>query len=405
MTRPRKTAKSSEWPNDRLARPAVGLEAELTLVVDGTPTDPEALFGSPRGFISQPLMHRTGTSYHLPNGAAVYFDTGVIEVATSAMEIERGCIARAVRSLWEAIAFVREHLDRWGRLQRRDVRLQGFSAHYNVSVESVGGLPATAARLNRLVLTLIQLLPAPVMLLATNRRSTGVGVRPRAHRVEITADFTPDPALMIATGSFIAGVIRSAMSRRPGELRRVTAAVPLFRRFEPMRHTSRRGWLARFDCFPANPFACDVDADTWATTHGPLSLRAIARRIFHTFARAIAHIADPPAMRLIASMLNDKGPSLLALEGRPSAYDDVGRMSVWTGSDVALSRSRYERVLANAIARRPLRLFGTVCTPVRVRGWSRIVFRRPDGGDVAVAVDALVDRLDEWETAGGRNAL
>ena len=164
-----------------------------------------------------------------------------------------------------------------------------------------------------------------------------------------------------------------------------------------MRHTSRRGWLARFDCFPANPFTCDVDADTWATTRGPLSLRAIARHIFHAFARDIARIADPAAMRLIASMLNDKGPSLLVLEDRPSAYDDVGRMSVWTGSDIALSRSRYERVLANAIARRPLRLAGTVCTPVRVRGWSRIVFRRPDGGDVAVAVDALVDRLDEWE--------
>jgi hypothetical protein len=128
-----------------------------------------------------------------------------------------------------------------------------------------------------------------------------------------------------------------------------------------------------------------------------MSLRAIARHIFNTFARAIARIADPPAVRLIASMLNDKGPSLLALQARPSAYDDVGRLSVWTGPEVALSRSRYERVLANAIARRPLRLFGAVCTPVGVRGWSRIVFRRPDGDEVAVAVDALVDRLDEWE--------
>jgi hypothetical protein len=400
MTPGRKSGKSTDWPTDRLARPAVGLEAELTLIVDGAPTDPEALFGSPLGFISQPLMHRTGTSYHLPNGAAVYFDTGVIEVATSAMEIERGCMARAVRSLWEAIQFVREHLDRWGRLHRHDVRLQGFSAHYNVSVESVGGLPATPARLNRLVPTLIQLLPAPVMLLATNRQSTGVGVRPRAHRVEITADFTPDPALMIAAGSFIAGVIRSTMSRRPGELRRVTAAVPLLRGFEPMRHTSRRGWLARFDCFPANPFTCDVDADTWATTRGPLTLRAIARHIFQTFARAIARIADPATMRLIASILNDNGPSLLALQARPLAYDDVGRMSVWSGSDVGLSRSRYERVLANAIARRPLRLSGRVCTPVRVRGWSRIVFRRPDGDEVAVAVDSLVERLEEWEAAG-----
>jgi hypothetical protein len=396
MTLPSKIGKT-DWADDRLRRPAVGLEAELTLVVDGAPTEPEALFGSPRAFIDEPLMHRTGTSYHLPNGAAVYFDTGVIEVATSAMEIERGCMARAVRSLWDAIQFVREHLDRWGRLHRRAVQLQGFSAHYNVSVESVGGRRATPHRLNDLAFTLSHLLPAPVMLLATNRQSTGVGVRPRPHRLEITADFTPDPALMIAAGSFIAGVIRGTMARRPDALRQLTAEIPLFRGFAPTHHTSRRGWLARFDCFPANPFTCDVDADRWATTRGALTLRAIARGVFRRFARPIARIADPAAMRLIASMLSDYGPSLLALDDRPAAYDDVGRMSVWSGSAIALSQSRYERVLANAVARRPLHLSGAVCTPVRVRGWSRIVFRRPDGGEVAVAVDALVDRLDEWE--------
>jgi len=38
------------------------------------------------------------------------------------------------------------------------------------------------------------------MLLATNRESTGVGVRPRGDRIEITADFTPDPTMMVAAG-------------------------------------------------------------------------------------------------------------------------------------------------------------------------------------------------------------
>ncbi len=31
------------------------------------------------------------------------------------------------------------------------------------------------------------------MLVGANRRSTGIGVRPRGNRIEITADFTPDP--------------------------------------------------------------------------------------------------------------------------------------------------------------------------------------------------------------------
>jgi hypothetical protein len=90
---------------------AIGLEAELELIVDGRKTKPERLFGDPMGFIRQPLVHREGTSYHLPTGGAVYFDTGVIEVATPVIEIDRGCAARAGRSLWEGIRFLRAELD------------------------------------------------------------------------------------------------------------------------------------------------------------------------------------------------------------------------------------------------------------------------------------------------------
>src|SRR5262245_61337025 len=88
-----KAGKRFDVATDALREAAVGLEAEFTLVVDDHRVRPEALFGDPRGFIRTPLMHRTGTSYHLPNSAAVYFDTGVIELATPAMELTRGCMA------------------------------------------------------------------------------------------------------------------------------------------------------------------------------------------------------------------------------------------------------------------------------------------------------------------------
>src|SRR5688572_5135841 len=195
-------------PADRLTRAAVGLEAEFKLVVDDRPVRPETLFRDPRGFIGVPLMHRVGTSYHLPNSAAVYFDTGVVEIATPAMELERGCMARAGRSLWESIALLRDELDRWEARSGRQARLAGFSAHYNTSFASTERPSMPHALVNRLARALTFILPAPVMLLATNRRSTGVGVRPRRHRVEITADFTPDPALTIATGALIVAIVR-----------------------------------------------------------------------------------------------------------------------------------------------------------------------------------------------------
>ena len=154
------------------------------------------MFKDPRDFLTNAAMHRVGTSYHLPNGGAVYFDTGVVEMVTPAMELERGTAVRAARSLWENIALVRRDLDRWEQRRGHRVQLAGFSTHYNVSVAARGG-----RRLDRLARLLTYVLPVPLMLLAANRRSTGIGVRPRVTRVEVTADFTPDPALQVAAAT------------------------------------------------------------------------------------------------------------------------------------------------------------------------------------------------------------
>src|SRR4051812_24530230 len=195
----------------RRGLPAIGLEAEFATIVDGVLARPEDVFRSPRRIVRGPLVHRTGRSYHLPTGGAVYFDTGVIELATPMIEIDRGCAARGTRSLWESLAFLREELDGWERRSARTVRLVGFSAHYNVSFDPPNGASENGRTVERLAYLLTHVLAAPVMLLAANRRSTGVGVRPRGNRVEITADFTPDAGLMAATATLIVGIVRDVM--------------------------------------------------------------------------------------------------------------------------------------------------------------------------------------------------
>lgn len=386
---------------ERLRLAAMGMEAECSLMLDGEPTRPEALFGSPRDFIRGDLMHREGTSYHLPTGGAVYFDTGVIEVATPVIEIEPGCAARAGRSLWEALEFIRGELDAWDARHRHETRLVGFSAHYNVSFSLPAGEPANGRTIEQLAHLLTFILPAPVMLLATNRRSTGVGVRPRKDRIEITSDFTPSPSLMIATGTLIVGIVREVMqwpSYALSELARHD--IPVISGFHPMPHTSRKGWLAKFSCYPKNPFISDIDADPWRTErHGELSLRAIAGRTVRHFWRSINRISDPFSSRLIGSVIRGRSPSLLDLDDRPAAYEDVGKGCAWDAlfPPKQLARSRYERVVMRAISGQQLRMNGHHLRPVGMSGWSAIVFQREDNRRETIAIDDLLRHLDAWE--------
>ncbi len=372
----------------RLRLAAVGLEAEFSLYIDDVAVRPEAVFGNPRAFIRGELLHRAGTSYQLPTGAAIYFDTGVIEVATPIIELERGCIAHAGRSLWESICFIRGELDAWEMRTGRRARLAGFSTHYNVSIDR-DSRSTSPSKLDAFARLLTYVLPAPVMLLATNRESTGVGVRPRGDRIEITADFTPDPTMMVAAGSLITGIIRE-MAKWPSfdldNLRR--RRLPRIHGFNPIPHTSRKGWLARFDCYAANPFTSGADA-----------LRPIATRIFRYFRRPIARVADPFSLRLIGAVLSGRSPSYLDLDERPPEYEDVGRLCTWRPfySDVLEDRSRLEQIVMHALSGDRLRIDGTDYTPTGMQGWSRIIFRRDvDGKRRVVPLEDLLEHLPDW---------
>lgn len=385
----------------RLELAAMGIEAELELHVDGRHVRPEDVFGDPRAFMEGPLLHRSGTSYQLPNGGAVYFDTGVIEVATPVMEIEPECAARAGRSLWESLHHVRRDLDGWEERTGRKARLAGFSAHYNVSFDLSRSEQGRRRTVERLALLLSYILPVPVMLLAANRRSTGIGVRPRGDRIEVTADFTPSAALTIATATLVTGVVREVMTWPSFDLDELDRrGIPVIAGFAPVPHTSRKGWLARGDRFPDDPFRAGPGARFEITGGEEATLREIGLRVAAPFWRSIRRLSDPFTSRLVHSVLAGRAPSLLDLPDRPPEYEDVGRLCAWDDlfPEHRLRRSRYERVIIHAIAGRRLRLSGRWYTPVRTRGWAQVVFRRErEPGEHVFSIDRLLDRLDDWE--------
>jgi hypothetical protein len=314
-----------------LQMPAIGMEAEFNVVLDGVEIDPRAFWGDPTAFIDAPLLRRTRSSLQLPTGGAVYFDRGVIEVVTPVIELAEGCTARVVRNLWEQMEFVRAQLTLWEKKAGRHIRLKAYSTHYNVSFD----IPESEQRPDRdiqsLALLLAYLLPVPVAVLGTNRRSTGVGVRPRGERIEITSDFTPDPGLNIATATLILGIVREVMSWPSYSLSLLDELpIPTVDGVVPGKHTTRKGWLTKDIHFPQSPFTCDIDQRIWRARDGSrMSLRGMARKEAWFFRRSIRRYADPFSVRLLFAVLGGRAPSLLDLADRPGAYEDVGRLCRW----------------------------------------------------------------------------
>ena len=124
----------------------------------------------------------------------------------------------------------------------------------------------------------------------------------------------------------------------------------------PCRHTSRKGWLARFDCYPSNPFTAgrraiwDVGEAFWrrrGEAPRPLSLRRIADEIVRRFRLGIRRVSDPFTLRLIGSVLAGRTP-VAARPGRPPAGLRGRRPRVRLGQPVLRAPARALALRAGA---------------------------------------------------------
>ncbi len=314
-----------------LKMPVIGMESEFNVWLDEQEINPEGYWKHPSAFIDRELLSREKTSLQLPTGGAVYFDRGVIEVVTPVIELAPSCTARMVRNLWEQIGFVREQLTNWGRQNNHTIRLKAYSTHYNISYEIPRSQQNAKRNIKALALMLAYLLPVPVMVVAANRRSTGVGVRPRGNRIEITVDFTPDPGLMIATATLIVGIVREAMWWPSYDLSLLEKLpIPIIAGVTPGKHTTRKGWLTKDFHYPQSPYTSDINERIWITQFGDRrSLRQIAMETAWHFRKSIRRFSDPFSFRLLFAVLEGRAPSMLELVDRPAAYEDVGRLCKW----------------------------------------------------------------------------
>ena len=344
----------------RLRMPVIGMESEFNVWLDGAEIDPKPFWKSPSAFIDRPLLPREKSSLQLPTGGAVYFDRGVIEVVTPVIELAPHSTARMVRNLWEQIGFVREQLSGWEKRTGHTVRLKAYSSHYNISYEIPRRQQTSRRNIKKLALLLAYILPVPIMLVASNRRSTGVGVRPRGDRIEITVDFTPDPGLMVAAATLIVGIVRDVISWPSYELSLLEQLpIPVIAGVVPGKHTTRKGWLTKDFHYPQSPYTSDVNARIWTTQFGEKkSLREIAFDTSWHFRRSIRRYSDPFSFRLLFAILSGRAPSMLELIDRPTAYEDVGHLCKWGAviheltnydSELSLLRSQHEAWASQSI--------------------------------------------------------
>ncbi len=237
--------------------------------------------------------------------------------------------------------------------------------------------------MRKLAYLLTHVLAFPVMLLAGNRRSTGVGVRPRGNRVEITADFTPDAALMLASCALIAGVVEGVLHWPDYALERIEEhGIPRPTPLRLRKHSSRRGWRVLASSLQHNPFTSNPNESIWRLRDGrSCSLREIAAETMRPFRREIRRLSDAATLAHIEAVFAGDARSLLDFPDRPSAYDDAGHGIDWNRRRTRhWRRSDYEKVIHRVIAREPLHINGKRYRVQRMQGWYEIVFREAKTG-------------------------
>jgi hypothetical protein len=136
---------------------------------------------------------------------------------------------------------------------------------------------------------------------------------------------------MAAATALIVGIVRDVIawpSYRVEELQ--ARGIPVVAGVVPGKHPTRNGWVTRAFHFPRDPFAGSIDERAWPTTDGrTLSMREIALETATKFAGSIRRWSDPFSARILFSVLAGETPSLLELDDRPPAYDDVGHEVRW----------------------------------------------------------------------------
>jgi len=158
--------------------------------------------------------------------------------------------------------------------------------------------------------------------------------------------------------------------------------LPVINGLKPRRHTSRKGYLARFDCFPSNPFATDPNEVCWLVRDGRcMSLREIAQAIAAPFRKSITAVSDTAATSHVFAVLDGRARSLLDFPERPERYENVGRTIDWgRRSHRKLPLSNYERVIHRVITNDSIRIGRATYRPERMLDWYQIAFRNTRTG-------------------------
>ena len=226
-----------------------------------------------------------------------------------------------VRNLWEQIGFVRDQLTNWEQPDRAHRPPQGLQQPLQHLLRDPEEEQTRNRNEKALALLLAYILPVPVMLVASNRRSTGVGVRPRGGRIEVTVDFTPDPGLMIASATLIVGIVREVMTWPSYDLALLEKLpIPIVaRRRARQAHHAQRMADERLP-LSAEPLhrRTSTRRSGRRSSATKRSLRADRRSDTAWFFRhSIRKYSDPFSFRLLFAVLDGRAPSLLELVDRP----------------------------------------------------------------------------------------
>ncbi len=329
------------------------------------------------------------TSSRLATGGAFYIDGKEPEVTTAPYILEKGAVIALVTNL---ILNRNVVVDALNRYNKNDLRLDGYSTHYNFTLPEI----KSKAEEKNVCYILTKTVNPALQLFLENRYSEGIMFRHRENgRIEICADYIPDLEDMVAAVGFQVAMLTSIdkLLREGADKQEIEKILKYRIPKNPDRTATRTGFILKTPEVIRKGRTAKVKVLDYNGREHDISAQKLLEEYYKIFENSINSELSDEEKKILTDYVEGKRKLPIDHRGYPDRYHHVKVTPI----DFEKVKTPLMTALGNAVSERKIGEY--VLSPENL-SWKEVEFginSTPCGKTLKVGIDDLVtfDKLVE----------